>query len=86
MDTIKRPMPSGMIFPSATGGDAHVVTVMPFDPPIQLACGCKAMLSLAFRPKGCWAMQEFRRMTGITEPAATVVEAEVEVPHDAEPI
>lgn len=78
------PMPSGMIFQSNTGGDPHIVSVMAYEPSGQLTCTCKAMLSLAFRPSGCWAMKEFRRMTGLAEPSVTV-EAEVEI-KDAEPL
>lgn len=63
-----RPGPIAIVFPSKPGGDGtpHVVTVLPFDPPV-VSCTCKAMLSLNIRPRGCWAMQAARKLLGIPE-------------------
>lgn len=55
--------PVCIIFPSRSGGSGHIVTVQPTG--IEaLACTCEAMLSLAHRPKGCWAMVRTRELLG----------------------
>lgn len=52
-----RPSPDG-------DGTPHVVSRQDN----YVRCTCAAMRNIEYRPTGCWAMQEFRRVLGLFEP------------------
>lgn len=54
-----------MTFKSSSEDVPHVVTLGPDG---LVRCTCKAMLSIEYRPIGCWAMTDFRRVAGIHQP------------------
>lgn len=58
-------MPVALVFASKNSGTPHVVTVLELKEGRVVSCCCKAVLNLAHRPKGCWAMVRAREMLGI---------------------
>lgn len=54
-----------MTFKSSSEDVPHIVALGPDG---LVRCTCKAMLNIEYRPTGCWAMADFRRVVGIHEP------------------
>jgi len=55
-----------IVFASRSGGRGHIVSVVErHGGGKAVACTCEAMRNLDRRPRGCWAMQLTRRITGI---------------------
>jgi hypothetical protein len=75
-DPVERPktLPAGyiaaVVLRSRSGSDRpHIVTILTFsDGAREVVCTCEAMLSIAKRPEGCWAMSYVRDLTGIPVP------------------
>lgn len=61
---------TAVVLRSRSGSDRpHVVTILTFpDGTRATACTCEAMLSVARRPEGCWAMVYVRGLVGIAQP------------------
>lgn len=54
-----------MVFVSESGGEPHIVTRLEIG---AVVCTCPAMRSIEYRPTGCWAMRDFRAITGMEQP------------------
>lgn len=54
-----------MVFVSDSGGEPHIVTRLEIG---AVVCTCPAMRSIEHRPTGCWAMKDFRAITGMEQP------------------
>jgi hypothetical protein len=65
IDTGGGEKPLALVFASRSGGKPHVVIVLDLEVP-SVACTCKAMRSIGYRPQGCHAMQAARTLLGIS--------------------
>lgn len=54
-----------MVFVSEHDGEPHVVTRLES---AHLVCTCPAYRNIEARPRGCWAMVNFRTITGMQQP------------------